>query len=143
MLMLGLFGLFFMVLAIILRKQGLLRDGIDWNTCTLLQVGELGCFILEKLILVWYSFRSRCRAEQEAADIMVFDLHIFRLSYLMCVPLGLLFVHFLEPKRCYLPGSPYLNPPLLLGIQSASELIFITIYLRKHQVHLKTQEGCA
>ena len=142
MLCLGLFGLIFLSIGVFWRKRSFHWTAFDWELCSMLRFTEISCFTLEKCVFVWFCFRSRCRADQEAADIVVFDLHIHRLWYLMPVPLLLLLIHFAESHNCYLISSPFMNPPLLMGIQSSTELVFAKIYLRWHQDHLKKQEGC-
>ena len=131
-----------MSIGILWRKQSLQLTGLEWKLCPLLRFSEISLFLVEKIILVWYCFRSRYRADWEAADIVVFDIHIRRLWYLMPVPMLLLLIHFAETQRCLMVTNPYLNPPLLMGIQTSVELIFAKTYLRWHQNHLKSQEGC-
>ena len=142
MLLLGLSGIIFMSIGIIWRKRSLHITGLEWKLCSVLRFAEIGLFLLEKLIFIWYCFRSRFRAEQEAADLVVFDLHIHRLWYLMPIPLLLLLTHFTELEQCMMVSNSYLNPPFLFGVQSSFELVLAKIYLRWHQNHLKAQEGC-
>ena len=141
MLILGLLGVGFIGVSVLMSRFHVHFSGVDWNFCPILRLSEFVLYLAEKVIFVWFCFRSRYRAEQEAADIVVFDIHIRRLWYLMPVPMLLLLQFYLETRSCFMVSNAFMDPALIFGLQSFIELALTKTYLRWHQNDLKTQEG--
>ena len=116
---------------------------IDWRTCSNLKLAELGLFLLQKVYFTWFCWRSICRAQEEAADLIVFDFHIQKLWFCMPLPFIIVALHIMVCRTCNGAANYYsFVLPIIFAAESFLELFSTKVYLRWHQNHLKEQEGC-
>ena len=142
MMILGFTGIIFIIIGVLMLRDSVQIKFLDLKICQAIKFAQFSSFLIEKMIFTWFCFRSRYRAEQEAADLVVFDIHIRKIWLLMPLSLLLLVLYFVETRNCLMTTNLYMSPALILGLQSFFELTITKTYLKWHQNHLKVYEGC-